>query len=94
MGAANLSPCSGADLLTGLAFSAVRLADRAVICDIESEGQRLDRDTWDITAMFDEHEHSPEHIDLAMESIGYAVARRLIEVIRKTPLQVRILRRP
>jgi hypothetical protein len=84
----------GAGLLTGMALRAVRLADRAVVHDIESQGERMAGDVWDLTAMFDDREHGAEHIDLAMESMGYALARGLVEIIRRVPLQVRILRRP
>jgi hypothetical protein len=74
--------------------SAVRIADRAVICDIESEGVRIGAQSerrYDVRPMLDEREHSPEFIDMARESLAYAAARRLVLLDEQTPHLVRIV---
>lgn len=74
-----------------------RLADRAVICDIECEAN-AERDAagrlwYDVRPMLDEREHSPELIDMAREAIDYALARGLIERHAQMQHMVRIAQR-
>ena len=63
--------------------AARRVADRAVVADIESfgvragtapDGSRL----YDLRPMLDENEHGPEAIEMANQAIAYAKARGLI----------------
>ncbi len=72
----------------GLIASALAIADRAVIADIETEGiswgRKGDR-IYDIRPLIDEREHSHETIDMAEQALGYAVARGLI-VFERTHL--------
>lgn len=68
-------------LLYSAAQSMARIADRAVIADIETEGVRvgpLAERRYDIRPMLDEREHCPQDIDMASEALGYAVARGLV----------------
>ena len=89
-------------LTTGLLASAVRLADRAVICDVETEGRRdwhhptdcKAQPVYDISSMFNENEHSPQFIDMAQQGIGYGIARGLLELLPDPPIRVRVLRMP
>lgn len=87
--------------ITALMLSATRLADRSVVCDVETEGVLVEggrRDgqcpVYDITPMFDTREHSPVFIDMANEAIAYGVARGLFELLPEPPIRVRLLRRP
>jgi len=85
------------DGLASLSFSALRLADRAVVGDVECEGTRVDdgapQPVYDISAMFDPNEHSPEFIDMASEGIAYGIGRGLFELLPGAPMCVRLLRR-
>jgi len=84
---------TGPRLMTGMVATAVALADRAVISDIECEGVQVpmpDGARWyDISAMLSEEEHSPQHIDMAIQGLGYAVARGLIDL---HPVQTQLVR--
>ena len=84
-----ITPITAADL----AHSALAIADRAVISDIETEGVRIgpsaDR-TYDIRPMLDEREHGPESVDMASEALAYAAGRRLIAFDRGEPWLARI----
>lgn len=67
---------------------AVSIADRAVISDIESEAIRLDLDGrawWDTRLMTDAREHAPEVVELASDSIRYAVGTGLASVHPNQP---------
>ena len=81
-----------------LVASALLLADRAVVCDVETEGIRLvvpaGALVYDITAMFDSREHSPEFLDMASQGIAYGIARGLFERLPGPPMRVRLMRRP
>lgn len=69
-----------------------RIAERAVICDIESECPTISVDgiTWrDTRPMLDPREHAPEIIDMATEALEYAEARLLISC---HPLQRHLVR--
>lgn len=89
-------------LLTGLVHSAVQLADRAVVCDVETEGQRdwlhptdcQARPVYDISSMFNDNEHTPQFIDMASQGIAYGIARGLLELLPDPPIRVRVLRMP
>lgn len=87
--------------VTALIVSATRLADRAVVCEVETEGVLVEgsaRDgqcpVYDIGAMFNTNEHSPFVIDMANEAIAYGIARGLFELLPDPPIRVRLLRRP
>lgn len=68
-------------MVENLAASMARIADRAVIADIEAEairvGARGDR-TYDVRPMLDEREQPPEHIDMFSEALAYALMRGLV----------------
>lgn len=72
-----------------------RIADRAVICDIECESIAEDDDHgrrwYDVRPMLDEREHAPEFIDMAREAINYAIARGLVARHGEWPHLLRIL---
>ncbi len=62
--------------------SALRLANRAVVSDIETysapvqlEGQRW----YDTRPMLDPREHSPEALDMAVEALAYAEFSGLVQ---------------
>lgn len=79
--------------------TALQLADRAVVCDVETEGtclaMRADGEKlYDVTAMFDPREHSPEFLDMASQALAYGVSRGLFELLPGPPMLVRLLRRP
>lgn len=74
-----------------------RLAERAVVCDIESECPTLTVDgaDWrDTRPMLDPREHSPEVLDMAREALDYAEARLLISRHPYQPHLVRVIHRP
>ena len=75
--------------------SALQIADQAVLCDIESEGLLIGPPSerrWDVSAMFDENEHSPEFLDMAEQGIAYGVMRGLLEMDTTRRWTVRIVR--
>lgn len=59
-----------------------RIADRAVVSDIETGGvpvgARGDR-VYDIRPMTDLREHAPESVDMAWQELTYGLARGLIK---------------
>jgi hypothetical protein len=60
---------------------AISIANRAVICDIESEGHLVVEDGiryYDVRPMTDPREHGPENVDMATEAITYAVSAGLV----------------
>lgn len=65
-----------------LVARAFRLANAAVVTDIESEGVRLHDRTggrwYDLRPMLDEREHCPEFIDMAREAIDFGLAAGLL----------------
>jgi len=64
-----------------LSAQAFHIADRAVVCDIESECPSVARDGWmwrDLQPMLDANEHAPEVIDMARQAIDYALHRGLL----------------
>ncbi len=83
--------------LEHLAATMARIADRAVIGDIEGEAVRVgdshDR-CYDVRPMLDKHEHSAESIDMFSEALAYAITRGLVVPSEGTPWLVRIVTRP
>lgn len=81
-------------LTTALMRSAVRLADRAVISDIECGAVR-DRGrpgrVYDVRPMLDEREQPSEWVDMAREALGYAAARGLVVAEPDAPHLLRIV---
>lgn len=80
---------------TALIRTALQIADQAVVCDIETEGRQIGAPSerrWDVSAMFCEHEHSPEFLDMAQQAIGYGLVRGLLELDATRRWTVRILR--
>lgn len=77
--------------------TALRLADRAVITDIESEamcdGSREAR-CYDVRPMLDPREHSHECIDMMSEALAYAITRGLVIVTESTPWLMQIVSTP
>ena len=72
---------------------AVRIADRAVVADIQSFGVAVRSGglrAWDCRPMVDAREHCEEVVDMAREAIVYAVARGLAVV--DDPAQPYVLR--
>lgn len=65
-----------------LVAQAFRLANRAVVSDIQTEGIKVrqpDGSTWwDTRPMVDPHEHDPIVIDMAQQAIDYALAAGLV----------------
>lgn len=64
-----------------LVAQAFRIANAAVISDIESEGNRITTISgrwYDVRPMLDPREHSSEVIDMFSEAIAYALAAGLI----------------
>lgn len=70
------------DYTPAMLASAVALADRHAVSDIEtgsdihidSLGQRW----YDVSCMVDLRELPPQSVDMNLESLGWAVARRLV----------------
>jgi hypothetical protein len=83
--------------LAHLAATMARIADRAVLMDIESEAIRVgdshDR-CYDVRPMLDPREHSPESVDMFSEALAYAITRGLVAPSEGTPWLVRIVTRP
>lgn len=82
-------------LTTALVRTALALADAAVICDIECEGTPVGPPSarrWNVAAMFNPAEHSPEFCDMAEQGIAYGVARGLLCIEPGVPHTVRILK--
>lgn len=81
--------------LTLLIRSALQIADQAVICDVECEGRSVgpsgDR-RWDVSAMFNADEHSPEFMDMAEQGIAYGVARGILVIEPGVQHTVRIVK--
>lgn len=70
------------DTAVAITLLGFRLANRAVVSDIESEGYAVDIDGvrwWDIRPMFDVREHSPEVVDMSSEAMAYALASGLVQ---------------
>lgn len=86
-------PAAKADL-EHLAATMARIADRAVLTDIESEAVRVgaahDR-CYDVRPMLDKHEHSAESVDMFSEALAYAISRRLVVPSEGAPWLVRIV---
>lgn len=93
---------SDPSLFTGFTASTIRIADRAVVCSVECEGVRLNEigapggPVYDVSAMLDEREHSPDYIDWAREELAYGVARGLFSLLPapSTLVHVRLCRMP
>lgn len=83
---------------TQCAELAHRLADAAVLCDIETEGVHitdLDGTRWiDVRPMLDPREHAPEVIDMATQALAYAAARGLVRPHPEHEHYVQVLRAP
>ena len=84
--------------LSSLFNTAVAIADRAVVADIETEGARVQcaaTGTWwlDISNLLSDQEHAPETIDMNSEALAWAFARQLIQQHPKRPLWVRVVPR-
>lgn len=86
------------EMTTALVASALQLADRAVVCDVEAEGIRhpspASARVYDITTMFDPREHTPEFLDMASQAIAYGISRGLFELLPGPCMLVRMLRPP
>jgi hypothetical protein len=83
--------------LEHLAATMARIADRAVLADIESEAVRVGSPAarcYDVRPMLDPHEHSQECIDMMSEALAYAIARGLVNVTQTTPWLMQIVTRP
>lgn len=81
--------------LEHLAATMARIADRAVISDIETEAVRVGERgarTYDIRPMLDEREQPAENIDMFGEALAYAMARGLVTQ-GEQPWLVRIVAR-
>jgi hypothetical protein len=90
--AAHKQPASAMEHVT---VSAIRIADRAVISDIESAGHRvgpLGNRLYDVRPMLDEREQPAESIDMFSQALAYALARGLVEQAHQ-PWLVRIVAR-
>lgn len=87
------------DLTTTAALERLqqRIADRACISDIETEGiaerDRHGRRWYDTRPMLDAREHCDEMIDMAHEALDYAIARGLVVRHAELPHLVRIVGR-
>jgi len=86
------------DRIAGLSELATRLADRAAVCDVETEGIRV-RDFgagrwYDTRPMLDEREHSPEGVDMLREAIAYALQRGLAQAHPHHPHMLCIVHTP
>lgn len=80
---------------TAMLATAVAIADRAVVADIESEGTRTPcaatGATWlDISSMLNEHEHAPAFIDMNRQALAWAFARSLVVQHPNHPHLVRV----
>jgi hypothetical protein len=84
-------------ITAALVASALQLADRAVVCDVEDEGIRHPSPdsarVYDITTMFDPREHSSECLDMASQAIAYGVSRGLFKLLPGPCMLVRMLPR-
>lgn len=80
--------------LDNLATTMARIADRAVVADIESTAARIgashDR-CYDVRPMLDARERGPESVDMASEALAYAITRGLVVPSEGTPWLVRIV---
>lgn len=82
--------------LAHLATTMARIADRAVLIDIESYGVRVgdshDR-CYDVRPMLDQREHGAESVDMFSEALAYAITRGLVVPSEGAPWLVRIVGR-
>ena len=74
---------------------AMRIADQAVVADVESNCPALrspcGRITWyDVRPMLDEREHSPPVVDMARDAIQYGVETGLLVRHQEHPHWVRV----
>lgn len=82
----NVLPCAAMErfrLVRALETSRKRIAERAVISDIESEGIQVELGGvlyHDIRPMIDEREVPAEWIDMTSEAIAYALSEGLFEM--------------
>lgn len=77
---------------TDLIAQAFRLANAAVVADIETEGVKTvigDLAFYDVSHMLDEREHAAESIDMARQAIDYALA---VGLVMQHPTQQHLLR--
>jgi hypothetical protein len=77
--------------------AAIRIANQAVVADVESNCPSLlspcDRLTWyDVRPMLDEREHSPPVVDMAREAIAYGVDTGVLVRHTEYPHMVRVAR--
>lgn len=81
-------------LTTALVGSALRLADRAVVSDIETMAVR-DRGregrVYDVRPMLDEREQPAEWVDMAREALAYGLARGILAPELDAPHLLRIV---
>lgn len=77
-----------------LVARAFRIANAALVADIEGEGtrvhERVDGRWYDIRPMLDDREHSPEFIDMNREALDYGLAAGVITADASVPHLVRI----
>ena len=77
--------------------SAIRIANQAVVADVESNCPALrspcGRVTWyDVRPMLDEREHSPPVVDMAREAIAYGCDTGVLVRHEEHPHWVRVAR--
>jgi hypothetical protein len=84
-----------------MAVAERRLAEAAVVADIETNGlhaRDLGQRVWDVRAMTDPREHCPQVVDMTRQALAYAEWRGLIRVVERmacgAPAIVRVLRNP
>lgn len=79
--------------LEALYTSSIRIADRAVITDIETEAIRVGPSsarTYDVRVLLDEREQPAELVDMYSEALAYALARGI--VVRESEAQPWLVR--
>jgi hypothetical protein len=78
--------------------TAQRIADQAVVADVECEGvaeaDAAGQRWYDIRPLIDHREHSGQVMDINSERLAYAFARQLIERHPQHAHLVRITRAP
>jgi hypothetical protein len=76
-----------------LASQAFRIANRAIVADVQTECTRVTIDGltwWDTLPMLSEHEHSNEVLDMVTEALSFGLASGLLVRHPNLPQLVRI----
>lgn len=99
MSGTTVAPSTTARAMKPEALAAMqqRIADTAVVADIESNAfsVTVDQERWcDLRPMLDEREVSPECIDMTREALAYGIARGLLRQHPAHEHLVQVLRRP